>query len=400
MVHILNALTSLENKFDNLAMGQGSCATSERTTGTLAEFTPLQSSKSIPRLGAGLDDDFPSEPHRSCQRTTAPHKVLLWPRIYTFITNSGMQTASDLRQILKEGTPWFIRQEMRKHPLSLPTDPALPSFRLDHPSSEGGYTKRYAFPTLTVQQAQEYTDAYFNTFNIICPVLDYDSTNEVVVRLSREGYGDCDPQGVVALLVYALGQLATEGVFGDAISVHNGVPSGFRGGTAETPPGLEMFNEARRRLGFVMTTCTLENVQILLLQATYYEANSRHQDFWRSTVAASMSMQVLVRCEQIDWQSQSGDMIKRAYWTCVLNEDLYHLDLDLPQTGICTLEDEVPLPSFYGTQDSQGWLSGSRTQSQFQYHFLAMIALRKLISRINATILECKSSSPSTQYHS
>ena len=29
-----------------------------------------------------------------------------------------------------------------------------------------------------------------------------------------------------------------------------------------------------------------------------------------------------------------GDLIKRAYWTCILSEDFYHLDLDLPRTGI------------------------------------------------------------------
>lgn len=211
----------------------------------------------------------------------------------------------------------------------------------------------------------------------------------MVARLSTEGYADDDPQSVVALLVYTLGQLAIEGVFGNAISSHNGVPSGFRGGTAEKPPGLEIFNEVRRRLGFVMNTCTIEYVQIMLLQATYYEANSRHLDFWRCAVAASMVMQVLIRCQEIDWQSQSGDMMKRVYWTCVLHEDLYQLDLDLPATGMCTLEEGVPLPYFHKTQDSQAHLRGSGALLQFEYHFLAMIALRKLIARINTVIHEC-----------
>lgn len=394
MVHILNALTSLENKFDNLAIGQGGGSSSERMTRALAAVSSLQPSEKIARVGAELDHDLPSELHQSYQHLTAPHKVLLWPRIYTHLTNSGNHAAVNLQHIHREGTPWFIRQEMKKHPHSLPTDPGMPGPRLDDSSSEEGYSKLYVCPSLTIQQSQEYTDAYFNTFNVICPILDYDTMNEVVARLSREGYADCDPQSVVALLVYSLGQLAIEGVFGDPISSHNGVPSGFRGGTAKRPPGLETFNEARRRLGFVMSACTIENVQILLLQATYYEANSRNLDFWRCAAEASMAMQVLVRCEEIDWQSQSGDMIKRAYWTCVLNEDLYHLELDLPQAGICTLEDEVPLPSFYEIQDSQGRSCDSGARLQYNYHFIAMIAIRKLINRINAAVHECTFSSP------
>lgn len=363
-------------------------------TRPLAASPSYKPPENIAQVDAEFGHGFPSKLHRPYQHLTAPHKVVLWPSIYTHLIDSGIQAAADLQGILHEGTPWFIRQEVKKHPLSLPTDPELPSHRLDYPSSEEGYSKRYAFPTFTIQQVQEYTDAYFDTFNVISPILDYDFfTNEVVARLSREGYADGDPQSVVALLVYALGQLAMEGVFGKAISNQNGVPSGFRGGTAERPPGLEIFNEVRRRLGFVMSTCTIENVQIMLLQATYYEANSRHLDFWCCAVAASMAMQVLVRCEEIDWQPKSGDMIKRAYWACVLSKDFYHLDLDLPQTGIYTLEDEVPLPSFHEPNDSQGVSRGSGALLQFHYHFLAMIALRKLISRKNAAIHECTFSS-------
>jgi hypothetical protein len=393
MVHILSVLTGLEDKFDNFAISRGGCSTSGRVTETSTTFPSLRSIDKTVKADAELGHDFPVELHRSYQHLTSPQKVVLWPSIYTHIINSGTQSASDLQYILHGDTQWFIRQEMKKHPLSLPTDPGLPRRQIGDSSSEDGYSKRYAFPTLTIQQVWEYTEAYFNTFNVICPILDYDSTNEVIARLSRKGYADGDPQGILALLVFALGQLALEGVFGNAISSHNSAPSGFRGGTAERPPGLEIFNEVRRRLGLVMNTCTLESVQIMLLQATYYEANSRHLDFWRCAVAASMEMQVLIRCHGIDWQSHRGDLITRAYWACNLSEGLYHLDLDLPQTGICTLEDEVPLPSFHKPQNPQGHSHGSGALLQFEYHFLATISLRKLISQINAVIHECTFSS-------
>lgn len=217
--------------------------------------------------------------------------------------------------------------------------------------------------------------------------------NRTVAPLLRDGYADGDPHAVLALLVFALGQVAIEGVFERPLCMIDGRPSGFRGGTAEHPPGLATFNEARRRIGFILTQSALETVQIMLLEAVYYESTARHLDFWRSTVAASMSCQVLIRCKDFEWSSEHGDLIKRAYWACMLSEDFYHLDLDLPRTGIESLEDDVPLPYFHEANDQHG-SSGPLTgePSHYQYHFLAMIALRRLIARINDALHQCKSS--------
>jgi hypothetical protein len=57
---------------------------------------------------------------------------------------------------------------------------------------------------------------------------------------------------------------------------------------------LALFNEARKRIGFVLTGCDLENVQIFSLAALYYQSCFRHVDFWRMTVSASMACHVLV----------------------------------------------------------------------------------------------------------
>jgi hypothetical protein len=408
MVHILESLNRLENKFDNLAMRGpstnasditpplgGSASTDSPAIGVAAKQSPTKET-AYPRTEAIP----PASLQQGDEHLTVSHKIILWPSIYVHIINSGIAAASDLQFVLQEGTPWFIRREMEKYPDPLPFDVGLPCFGVSSSSVPNqGQATNVAFPTLTIQQIQEFTDAYFNTFNILHPLLNRESfMNDVVARLLREGYGDGDTGSVLALLVYALGQVAIEGVFERPISMVNGQPSGFRGGTADRPPGLALFNEARRRLGFIMTPCSLENVQIMLLQATYYEAAAHHLDFWRSTVAASMACQVLIRCRPIDWTSPEGDLIKRAYWTCVLSEDLYHLDLDLPQTGIHRLEDEVPLPYFHGDPTQSGTRAGSsRTmsaaaeeRSHYQYHFLAMIALRRLISRTHDVIHECE----------
>jgi hypothetical protein len=148
----------------------------------------------------------------------------------------------------------------------------------------------------------------------------------------------------------------------------------------------------------VATQCTLENVQIMLLQATYYQSTARQLDFWRSTVAASSACEVLIRSQAIDWSSANGDLMKRAYWTCVLTEELFHLELDLPQTQIYTLEDEVPLPHFPELQDQQERFTsplpfgaGAGEKREYHgHHFLAMITLRRLISRTHDEIYACE----------
>ncbi|KAK6438601.1 hypothetical protein LTR95_005190, partial [Oleoguttula sp. CCFEE 5521] len=394
MVHILDTLTRLENKFDNMSISNAanSSSGSDFLSGTHNSSSQSSGKRTNERKTAS-GHDLPTEMRQSYQHLTVPHKVILWPSIYLHLVNSGIHAATDLQHILQEGTSWLIKQEMTKHPDPLPSDCGLPSYRIG--AADEGYSTRTAFPTLTVQLIHEYTDAYFNTFNVLYPILNQDAfLNDTVARLMRDGYADGDPGAVLALMVFALGQCAKEGVFGKPISVVNGVPSGYRGGTVERPPGIEIFNEARRRLGFVVMLCSLENVQILLLQATYLEATGRHLDFWRSTVAASMACQVLVRCHPLDWATHEGDMIKRAYWSCILSEDLYHLDLDLPQTGIHTLEDEVPLPYFQESQGQNASGRGADNQSYFQYHFLAMIALRRLIARIHSVIHESSTTHP------
>ncbi|KAK5133201.1 hypothetical protein LTR08_008036 [Meristemomyces frigidus] len=410
MVHILDTLARLENKFDNMSITRES-STSDMDSpafGTsLGGFSSARSftkgtSSETSRFDTGADKslDYKTETQPRYQHLTVPHKIMLWPSIYIHLINSGISAASDLQHILQEGTPWVIKRELSKHPDPLRSDVGLPCFPVTLVGGNQHRSPNVAFPTLTPQQIQEFSDAYFNTFNVLYPLLNREAfMNNIVARLMREGYGDGDIESVLALLVFALGQVAIEGVFDRPIGVANGQPSGFRGGSIDSPPGLGLFNEARRRLGFVATQCSLQNVQMMLLQATYYESTARHLDFWRSTVAASMACQVLIRCQNIDWASTEGDLIKRAYWTCILTEDLYHFDLDLPQTGIHTLEDEVPLPYFPETQHNQqhginspplGKAPAEIERNNHRYHFLAMIALRRLIARIHGVVHECE----------
>lgn len=100
-----------------------------------------------------------------------------------------------------------------------------------------------------------------HTFNMLLPLLDLDLfMDSIVTRVLREGYRNDDLESVVALLVFALGQLAIEGVTGRPAGGSKDDASGFRGGTIEKPPGLGLFNEARRRIGMINMQPCLENV--------------------------------------------------------------------------------------------------------------------------------------------
>jgi hypothetical protein len=154
---------------------------------------------------------------------------------------------------------------------------------------------------LTVERVNDCPSAYFNTFDVLLPLLNLDDfLGGVVARLLREGFRDDDPESVLALLVFALGQLAIEGVVGRPTSAHNDEFSGFRGGTIEKPPGLGLFNEARRRIGMVNTQFCLENIPIMRLQATYFVASALHLDFWSSTSATSLACICLIKSQQIN----------------------------------------------------------------------------------------------------
>lgn len=295
------------------------------------------------------------------------------------------KAASDIRSVLRLGTPWLLKRGRKEHHIGLPGDVRPPSSTLG--------TGSVHFSNLTIVHVDEYSTAYFSTFNMLLPLLDPDIfMDRVVARLLREGYQDDDPESFLALTVFALGQLAIESVHDRPPSTE---PSGFADSQQDTvgsPPGLRLFNEARRRIGLAGTRCCLENVQIMLLQATYYEANAQHSEFWSSISAASLACIYLINGQAIDWSSQYGDLVKRAYWTCVLHERLFDLDLKVALTGIETMEDEIPFPHFHGTTFEGDIVSlSSRIQEGFvpkgqrdsSYHFLALIALSRLIRRID-----------------
>lgn len=320
---------------------------------------------------------------KASEQLTIPHKVLLWPRMYADVLASNTRMALDLPEIIRGGVSWFARTESRKNPSTLPAQLGLPSTPINVINRPSGSSPNVVFPTLTPQQVRQSCDAYFDTFNLLYPILDREYfISHIQETVLSQGYADGDAASVILLLVFALGQVCIDGAAGAPISTTDGRFSGFRGGSVEHPPGLAAFNEARRRFGFIAMDCTLETAQILLLQTVYAESHARHLDFWRTVTAASMAFQGLLKTQLVDWTSPYGHQVKCVFWTCALNETFYHIDLDLPGTDILKFEDDIPQPDFSMTGTS-AMESVSSVPWVFHAQFLALIALRAITGRIH-----------------
>jgi hypothetical protein len=131
---------------------------------------------------------------------------------------------------------------------------------LDLPLSSGGLQLGGA--SLSWETVESLCKAYFDTFNFLYPIMDRQFfTSDTLASAIRDGF-DEGTASTLACLVFALGEVALADSQGITINDYKSRSSGVKGGTAERPPGISFFNEARKRLGFAMTECSLENVQI------------------------------------------------------------------------------------------------------------------------------------------
>ena len=217
-----NTLKELNDKFTHFL----SSNTSPTSLSTSIRRSETASSLSSTRIDPTLHP--PAEVHSPSRETlTVPHRVILWPCIWQLLADSDLDVESDLRLISEEGNKGFVRKEMAKHPHSLPHDTGMSS---SAPPNLGG-ARTDSSLNLNIERMRELTDAYFRTFNVLLPILGYDVfVSTTLEKLASQGFAEGDLDTVLALLVFALGELASEGTFGQPVSVHNGVSSGFRGG--------------------------------------------------------------------------------------------------------------------------------------------------------------------------
>jgi hypothetical protein len=215
--------------------------------------------------------ESPPSKNQPYRHASAAHKMLTWPAVQQALQPMLNANVEDLQTLEAEGSAFVVRmqQGLPLLPLNeLMFDQPFLGMQMQSTRAAGG--ARVTFPDLDYNIMHQLATAYFDSFNLLYPFMDRQNfLSDTMTKVHTEGFnGDVD--SVIALLIFALGAVASDGARGDPIEIYRGRPSGLRGGTAERPPGLPLFNEARKRMGFVLTECDLENVQIFSLAAYVY----------------------------------------------------------------------------------------------------------------------------------
>lgn len=275
LVEILDRLKILEGKVDQHFTA--------RPPAPMGFGPPQRSPTSQPSFNTDVDDLTPASTSQrpsqqsssagqattqSYRHASAAHKMLIWPAVQQLLFQSLPPNIGDMKSLEQEGSAFLVMVH-RDQP-SLPLNDELSSTPFMGMQSQANRTTggtSVTFPYLTRDVMQRLATSYFDTYNFLYPFMDRQNfLSDTLPRVHSGGF-DSDPDSITALLVFALGELAIDGSRGEPIQYHNGRPSGVRGGSTERPPGLALFNEARKRIGFVFTQCNLENVQILSLAA-------------------------------------------------------------------------------------------------------------------------------------
>lgn len=98
-----------------------------------------------------------------------------------------------------------------------------------------------------------------------------------------------------------------------------------------------------------------------------------------------------------------GDMIRRIFWHCLIMETYetptwgfffgrlanvcnshFHMEFELPLTGLEKLDDSIGLPDFSGPFTSEDYMTNQTMH--FQEHFASQIALRRLSASFHSAL--------------
>lgn len=193
-----------------------------------------------------------SQPYR---HATAAHKMLTWPAIQSLLKNTGASNSADIYTLSVEGSAFIVRmcKNMPRLPLDeIPFDEQKPFSGMQTMENRYFGGPRMVFQYLTYDKMVQLATVYFNTFNILYPFMDREGFLTKTLQAVKDQGFDSDAPSVTALLIFALGEVAE-----DTLSRRS----------SDRYPGIKLYNEARKRMGFVQTSCDVDNVQICSLAA-------------------------------------------------------------------------------------------------------------------------------------
>lgn len=275
-MEILDRLRLIEGKVDSLSRHgipvydssqpiRPDARPSRVVTGSSGDSIPTTSSvltTSTHQSGRTSPTPRPS-PYRY---VSAVHKLMTWP-VVRQVLDSARPDIPNLHEVISDQDPPSGILEQHASGRKLPTE-GLESMTIEERALLGLHLDAHRgtdTPRLTDLDwatMQNLTKVYFDTFNFMYPFMDRQYfINNALTKVFNDGFDD-GIESTLVCLVFALGEVALADTQGIPVTSFEGRPGGVKGGTVDRPPGLAFFNEGRKRMGFSITDCTLENVQI------------------------------------------------------------------------------------------------------------------------------------------
>ncbi|GMG03178.1 unnamed protein product [Aspergillus oryzae] len=310
------------------------------------------------------------------------HGVILWPGARDILPKRLLEAHERL------GKNYVIDIEAKR--------PQLPMYICPYPPQAGDDW----LEALPLAMIKGLSDAFFATFNPFTPIMDKNFYFSFTIWAAIEsGFGytmeSCLVLNILALGCHAV-QAHQEGNYPLPGTRSNRFePPDWMAVIHEEPLGLRFFNEARRRIGFLMCDNDLQSCQFYMLSsyATHFFTILGH---WLIRYIGPFGLPSLcgllinTSSHDVNFDEWEGDMKSRVYWNCLMNETILVQELHLPPSGLARLEEFVPIPKFI-TFETVG-LVPPRSSSQevddsfFQYHFLAQVAHRIILTRIRHSL--------------
>lgn len=266
----------MEGKIDSLSHCSPAAPSSPSFPGQPQSVTsPLGNPPGVlgPNAPAGSSFHFPdassvtSGEDGHYQYVSSVHQMLKWPAIQQLFASVQPKLPNIDLSAFEREVPASMLVLRRSGVQGLPADTDSPIGRGSDISLHDAAPAQAPITTahLNWDTMQRLAKAYFNTFNLLCPILNRQLfMSSTLPTLFNNGFS-YNMESTIAFLVFSLGEVALAGSDGMPVHAYSGRRSGIKGGTKDRPPGLELFNEARRRMGFNLTQCSLENVQIFEL---------------------------------------------------------------------------------------------------------------------------------------
>ena len=240
--------------------------------------------------------------------------------------------------------------------------------------------------SLSLSRLRRLCEIYFETFNRIAPVLDFESFSRTLGVAVESGFG-INMESCLVLSVMCLGSFAQhaweEGGFTETTPHRQQSPEDV----AECPSpqeniaALRFLDEGRKRIGFLLVEQDVRSCQYYLLSATIYAVLLRPYDEWVMTRQACM---ISASFWLSDWDAADDyhvDLQRRLFWTALMRETILTDELELPRSSLQDLEEHVPLPKFVPHSSYKGVEKGNLDE-YYHCHYLAQIAVRIIMTRI------------------